>query len=111
MILIIAVSSLKKRHDSLVKLPDVEFGKFPEIKIVQSKKKRNIKKPKIVISKIEKEKERPPTPEKAKLVPELPLKVRFYSNIYFYVLLTPPPPVFFCLIIFIAPPLPFPKNT
>jgi Leucine-rich repeat (LRR) protein len=68
------LSSLKKRHDSLVKQPDAEFGTFPEIKIVQSKKKRNIKKPKIVISKAEKEKEKPPSPEKAKLVPELPLK-------------------------------------
>lgn len=67
-----AVTSLKRRYDTLVKQPDADFGKFPEIKIVQSKKKRTVRKPKIV------PKEpavRPPTPDKAKLIPELPLKV------------------------------------
>ena len=68
------MNSLKKRHDSFVKSPDAEFGKFPEIKIVQSRKKRQPKRPKIAL------KEpiaRPPTPDKAKLVPELSLGVGF----------------------------------
>eukprot|EP00026_Physarum_polycephalum_P000495 Phypoly_transcript_00496.p1 GENE.Phypoly_transcript_00496~~Phypoly_transcript_00496.p1 ORF type:complete len:1079 (+),score=217.15 Phypoly_transcript_00496:107-3343(+) len=65
------VNSLKKRHDTFVRPPAPDFGTFPEIKIVQSKKKRNIKKPKIVLSEPV---ARPPTPEKAKLVPDLPLK-------------------------------------
>jgi hypothetical protein len=71
---LLVVSSLKRRHDSLVKLPDVEFGTFPEIKIVQKKK------PKIQIQKVEDKVkaqiERPPTPERARLVPELPIAVR-----------------------------------
>lgn len=69
---------MKKRHDALVKSPDVEFGTFPEIKIVQ-KVKKDAKRPRSVAA-VKKTPERPPTPEKAKLVPSLPINVLALSS-------------------------------